>query len=118
VRRRRLRHADPPERVAAAWLRACRAASLAGVSGTPAMTSSEWARETANSIPIAARPMASLAESVDLVEFSPPEAFAGRAERLATLTSECELWSKQIHEIATDTLSTTQRAREYFANWN
>ena len=48
------------------------AAEQAGVGGAPSMTPREWAAATGAQLPVAARPMASLAEIVDRVSFAPP----------------------------------------------
>lgn len=115
--RRRVDHSlDPDERVKAAWGRARRAAETAGVGGHPAMTAREWAAATAAQLPVAARPMASLAEIVDVVSFSRPGSVdLERAGAYgSTLRHDCELWSHQITRIASDTLTTRQRLRQYF----
>jgi transglutaminase-like putative cysteine protease len=107
---------DPADRVHAAWNRARHAAEEAGVGGTPAMTPLEWASATAAALPVAARPMSSLAEIVCRVSFAPPGSIdLERAGAYgSTLRHDCELWSNQIDRIANDTLSTRQRIRRYF----
>src|SRR5690606_25567671 len=64
---------DPTERVLSAWHRALTSAERAGVAGSPAMTPREWAAATAERLPVAARPMASLATVVDRITFAPPD---------------------------------------------
>jgi transglutaminase-like putative cysteine protease len=118
--RRRTGHAlDPADRVHAAWNRARHAAEEAGVGGTAAMTPHEWASATAVALPVAARPMSSLAEIVSRVAFAPPGSFD--LERTgaygSTLRHDCELWSNQVDRIANDTLTTRQRIRRYFFDW-
>ena len=118
-RRRTARSGTPAERVLAAWHRARHAAEQAGVGGTPAMTPHEWAAATAAQLPVAARPMASLADIVDMVSFAPPGAIdlehAGAYG--STLRHDCELWSNQVDRIAGDTLTLPQRIRQYFVDW-
>jgi hypothetical protein len=104
------------QRVATAWERACRSAARAGVDGTPAMTSREWATATAHTLPVAARPMASLAAVVDRVGYSRPESIDDEVAK--TYGRDCELWSAQIGRIATDTLSTSDRVQQYFRDLN
>lgn len=104
------------ERVAAAWQRACRAVTSAGVDAQPSMTSRQWAEATAEQIPVAARPMSSLADMVDRVEFSRPGSI-DLADTASTLGDECELWASQVGRIAVDTLPTTKRATRYFTDW-
>jgi transglutaminase-like putative cysteine protease len=113
--RRAARQQGTPQRVNLAWQHACRAASRAGVDGTAAMTSREWATATAHKLPVAARPMASLAAVVDRVGYSRPESIEPRAN---TFGRDCELWSDQVTRIATDTLTTSERMRQYFRDLN
>jgi transglutaminase-like putative cysteine protease len=114
--RARRRHATP-ERVATAWRRACRDVERAGVDGTPAMTTQEWAAATADQLPVAARPMASLATLVDQIEYSRPGTLDLDGAD-AELSTECELWAGQVERIAVDTLPATKRAVRYFSEWN
>ena len=119
--RRRVDHSlEPGERVKAAWHRARHAAEFAGVGGHPAMTTREWAAATAAQLPVAARPMASLAEVVDVVSFSQPGSVdLERAGAYgSTLRHDCELWSNQVARIAGDTLTTRQRLRQYFLDYS
>lgn len=83
------------------------------------MTSSEWAIATANQLPVAARPMRSLAEIVDRVTYSPPGSIdLDRTGTFgATLGNDCELWSEQVSRIAIDTLTPWRRVRRYFSTW-
>lgn len=119
LRSRSVRHHGPVDRVQLAWVRALRAAEQAGVRGRPSMTSREWATATANELPVAARPMRSLAEMVDRVTYSQPGSVD--LERTgsfgATVGQDCDLWSDQVSRIAVDTLSTPQRIRRHFTNW-
>jgi hypothetical protein len=118
-RRRSTRGLTAPERVQAAWNRALSAAERAGVRGTAAMTPREWAAATATQLPVAARPMASLAAVVDRVSFAPPGAI--NLERAgaygSTLRHDCELWSNQVDRIADDTITLRQRVKRYFVDW-
>jgi transglutaminase-like putative cysteine protease len=116
LRARRARHRASRERIVAAWERACRDVARAGVDARPSMTSREWADAAASQLPVAARPMASLAATLDLVEYARPEsiddAIAG------SLGDECEEWAGQVGRIATDTLPVTRKAARYFSEWN
>jgi hypothetical protein len=83
------------------------------------MTPREWAAATATQLPVAARPMASLADVVDRVSFAPPGSI--NLERAgaygSTLRHDCELWSNQVDRIADDTISLRQRVKRYFVDW-
>lgn len=116
VRRFRSRAHGPREQVTAAWARARAAAADAGVEGTPSMTPTEWTAATAAVMPVAARPMRSLAEVVDLVTFAPPGEvdFDHRGTFGDSVADDCELWANQIVTIASDTLTTPQRIERYF----
>ena len=114
--RRSARQQGTQQRVQLAWQHACRAAARAGVDGTSAMTSREWAAATAHKLPVAARPMASLAAVVDRVEYSRPDSI--EPHRANTFGRDCELWSDQVTRIATDTLTSSERMRQYFRDLN
>jgi transglutaminase-like putative cysteine protease len=113
--RRTARQQGTQQRVAMAWEQACKSAARAGVDGSPSMTSREWATATAHTLPVAARPMASLATIVDKVGYSRPESID--PEKASTYGRDCELWSTQVGRIATDTLSNTERVKRYFSDW-
>jgi hypothetical protein len=113
--RRAARQHGTQQRVAMAWEQACKSAARAGVDGSPSMTSREWATATAHTLPVAARPMASLATVVDKVGYSRPESID--PEKASTYGRDCELWSAQVGRIATDTLSSTDRVKRYFTDW-
>jgi hypothetical protein len=119
IRTRTVRAHGPVERVQLAWTRALRAAEQAGVAGRASMTSREWATATAAQLPVAARPMRSLAETVDLVTYSPPGSVdLERAGSFgATIERDCELWSDQVGRISTDMLTTPQRIKRHFTTW-
>ena len=90
----------------------------AGVDGSPSMTTHEWAAATAHQLPVAARPMASLAELVDRIEYSRPGTFDVDDTTNGSLGNDCELWASQIGRIAVDTLPATRKATRYFTEWN
>jgi hypothetical protein len=113
------RHRGPREQIAAAWARARECAREAGVPGTPAMTGSEWSVATAHVLPVAARPMRSLAEVVDRVMYAPVAEVD--LERRGTfgdrVSDDCELWANQIQRIVDDTLPGSTRLRRYFTSY-
>jgi transglutaminase-like putative cysteine protease len=119
IRGRSVRSHGAVDRVQLAWTRALDAAGQAGVRGRPSMTSLEWARLTASELPVAARPMRSLADLVDQVTYSPPGAVD--LDRIGAtgvaLGHEGEQWAEQVRRIAMDMLSTSQRVRRYFTTW-
>lgn len=114
---RALRSQPTPERVVGAWQRACQAVTRAGVPGRDSMTASEWANATAHELPVAARPMASLAHVVDRMGYARPGSFGPDSPGAATLGRDCELWSDQVGRIAGDTLARGDKLKRYFADW-
>jgi len=115
-RRRVLRQMPATQRAAAAWGRACRSVTRAGVPGRPSMTSSEWASATAHELPVAARPMASLAHVIDRFEFARPGSLDD-VPGIATVGRDCELWADQIDRIASDSMGSSGKLRRYFTDW-
>jgi transglutaminase-like putative cysteine protease len=118
LRSRAIRAHGAVDRVHLAWLRARTAAERAGVIGRSSMTPTEWAAATANRLPVAARPMRSLADIVDQVSYAPPgHVDLERGGTFgATLGQDCELWSRQIDRIAADTFTPTRRVKHYFTD--
>lgn len=119
VRRRLDDRIPAADRVALAWKRATRAARCAGVSAGPSATTLEWAAATAAALPVAARPMRSLAETVEAVAFAPPgtvdlESVGPLGTNLAR---ECTAWSRQIDALAREQLDLRNRVIGYFVWW-
>ena len=82
------------------------------------MTTHEWATATAHQLPVAARPMASLAALVDRIEYSRPGTFDVDDTTNGSVGNDCELWATQIERISVDTLPATKKAARYFSEWN
>jgi len=116
---RRVRHQGTTDQIVAAWRRAQQAAIRAGVAANPAMTSRQWAAATASVLPVAARPMSSLAEIVDQVSYARPGSVdvehAGSFGE--TLAEDCELWSRQVLNVANEMLTTRQKIWRYFTDF-
>jgi len=111
------RRHDPTTRALDAWVRACNAAEVAGVQASPSMTPSEWADATADQLPVAARPMRSLAVIVDRILFAPPGTVdLNRAGGFGTMYHDCELWSQQISNVADDQIGAGRRIQRYFTD--
>lgn len=120
IRRRFHPRAEPERAVLESWHRATAAASRAGVVGTASMTPAEWAEATATTLPMAARPMRALADTIDVVTFAP----AGSVDLLAgsslgtSLVTESRAWAHQVEAVADDRLSVGQRVARHFSTWN
>jgi transglutaminase-like putative cysteine protease len=113
--RRRVHGGD--DQITAAWERALSVAGDAGVAGSASMTPTEWTAATAELLPVAARPMGSLAHVVDQVMYAEPGSvdFDSKGSIGDRLGDDCDLWSEQIEMVANDTLSATKRVKRYFA---
>jgi transglutaminase-like putative cysteine protease len=119
IRSRSYRTLNGADRVQMAWARARSAAEQAGVPALPSMTAKEWASTTAAQLPVAARPMRSLADMMDLATYAPPGNidFDRKGAFGSTIGHDCELWSDQVTRIAVDMLTPWQRVRRYFTTW-
>jgi transglutaminase-like putative cysteine protease len=117
VRRRLRARLAPDEYVINAWRRATHAARDSGVRATAAMTPQEWARATAKTLPMAARPMRSLADIVDAVLFGAPGTIdlESAGPLGTTVARDCGAWAHQVEAMAVDLLPLRQRVMRYFS---
>ena len=120
---RRLRQAprgDASDQVLAAWRRAQRAAVRGGVVSAPAMTARTWAAATGDALPMAARPMASLAEVVDLVTFARSDVLDLRHSGISgqTIVDDCRRWADQVVAVADDLLDQRHKLWRYFTAYD
>lgn len=108
LRRTREGHLPTDRRVAAAWARGRRAAARVGVQGADTMTTTEWAQQIGNRLPVAARPAEALAEAMNVVTFS------GRdADEL--IVDDPSGWADQVESTATGSMTPGQRLQAYFS---
>jgi transglutaminase-like putative cysteine protease len=115
IRRRARARLGPEQQVFDSWARATAAVRRAGLDGRVSMTPSEWAAATAKRLPVAARPMRSLAAIVDTVAFAPPgELDLAVGPYGVSPAREASAWARQIEEISVDDLSTRERVIRYF----
>lgn len=116
---RRIERAPTHHRVLFAWRRATRSATAAGVRASGSMTPSEWAVATSTVLPLATRPMRSLATTVDAVMYAPPGTVdldqVGHYGE--SVTRDCLAWARQVDSIAADTLTIGGRIARYAAFW-
>jgi hypothetical protein len=116
LRHRWERRAGPDRQVVLAWSRARRAARAAGVAGSTSWTTSEWVAAMVDAMPVASRPIRSLATVVDQVAYAPP----GRVDLEApgaygtTLARECVNWARQVEAIADDGRPFLGRIADHF----
>jgi transglutaminase-like putative cysteine protease len=120
LRHRVLRFEAPDARVRRAWWRAIDAVRRAGVETTPAMTPRQVASATGRVLPVAARPMWSLAETIDLVMFGSPGSIDLETVGPygSSVARDCATWARQIEEVADETMTPRDRLRRYFTVWS
>jgi transglutaminase-like putative cysteine protease len=120
LRHRVLRFEAPDARVKRAWWRAMDAVGRAGVETTPAMTPRQVASATGRVLPVAARPMWSLAETIDLVMFGSPGSIDLETVGPygSSVARDCATWARQIEEVADETMTPRDRLRRYFTVWS
>lgn len=120
VRRFRRRHHDEPSiEIQRLWTRAVSAVSAVGVGVEPDLTPDEAARRTSDGFPMAARPMAALAESVTAATYAREGAgVLGEGGTYGTtLIGNCSVWCRQIEKVVSDSLAPVARVRRYFTTW-
>lgn len=120
VRRIRRRHHDQPAvEIQRLWARALAAVSAVGVDVRPDLTPDETAQRTHDGFPMAARPMASLAESVTAAAYAREGADTLDATGTygTTLIGSCSVWCRQIEKAVSDSMPTGTRLRRYFTTW-
>jgi transglutaminase-like putative cysteine protease len=116
---RRREQAPAVECVVGAWRSATHSVTLAGVRLQPSMTTEQVAAATAAVLPVAARPMRSLGQTVAEVAFAPPGSID--LDRVGpygeTIGRNCSVWARQIDGIASDKLTFGQRVVRYVKFW-
>ncbi len=119
VRRWRRRHPDPDPSVQLnhLWSRAIGAVEATGFRADPSLTPIEQARAASPRLPVAARPLKSLAElttqavfstATDVAQLKVPATFAEGGPRR---------WCRQVERIAADSMTAAGRAKRYFTVW-
>jgi hypothetical protein len=83
------------------------------------MTPGQVATATAAVLPVAARPMWSLARTVDVVTYARPGTLDLEAVGPygSSVVRDCASWARQVDEVADDSMSTGERIRRYFTEW-
>ncbi|MGH9270957.1 MAG: transglutaminaseTgpA domain-containing protein, partial [Ilumatobacteraceae bacterium] len=120
VRRWRRRHPDPDPSVQLhhLWSRAIGAVEATGYRPNPSLTPIEQARAASPRLPVAARPLKSLAElttqavfstATDVAQLKVPATFAEGGPRR---------WCRQVERIAADSMTAAGRVKRYFTVWH
>ena len=98
------------------WLRSLHSLEDAGVTITASSTPLETAATTAESFPVAARPMRSLAEVVTEATYRPggTEGYEIIGAYGSSTIRDCANWNHQIERAVNDSISGIERIRRYF----
>jgi transglutaminase-like putative cysteine protease len=115
--RRRHRSSDTAREMIELWRRALGAVSATGFHSDPSLTPMEQARAAAPRLPVAARPLRSLAAVATAAAYAPP----GEVESLLRADADGEpgpqRWCRQVERVAADYMTAGGRFRRYFTIW-
>jgi transglutaminase-like putative cysteine protease len=115
--RRRHPNADVGRQMADLWQRALGAVAATGFHADPSLTPLEQARAAAPRLPVAARPLRSLAVVATAAAYAPPD------ELESVIGPEHEgdpgphRWCRQVERVAADYMTAGGRFRRYFTVW-
>ena len=115
--RRRHPNADVARQMVDLWQRALGAVAATGYHPDPSLTPLEQARAAAPRLPVAARPLRSLAAVATAAAYAPP----GEVESLIGHGDDGEpgpnRWCRQVERVAADSMTTSGRIHRYFTIW-
>jgi transglutaminase-like putative cysteine protease/uncharacterized membrane protein len=115
--RRRHPNADLAQQMVDLWQRALGAVAATGYHADPSLTPLEQARAAAPRLPVAARPLRSLASVATAAAYAPP----GEVEALIGPEHDGEpgphRWCRQVERVAADSMTTGGRVHRYFTIW-
>jgi transglutaminase-like putative cysteine protease len=119
VRRWRRHHpsADVAKQIGDLWRRALGALEATGMRVDPSLTPNEQARAAAPRLPVAARPLKSLAAVATAATYAPPDEVAELATPPHPGEPGPSRWCRQIEHIAVDSMTAGGRLRRYFTVW-
>lgn len=117
--RRQRTATDPAQHITDLWGRARHAAeATTGERLDPSHTPLEQARDLAPRLPAAAPPLRALAEAATTAAYGPPGALAEAGLDRVDASDGPDQWCHEVEQVASETMATTTRVREYFTNWN
>jgi transglutaminase-like putative cysteine protease len=115
--RRRHPNADLGRQMADLWQRALGAVAATGFHADPCLTPLEQARAAAPRLPVAARPLRSLAAVATAAAYAPP----GELESVIGPEHDGDpgphRWCRQVERVAADYMTAGGRFRRYFTVW-
>ena len=119
VRRWRRHHppADVAKQIGDLWRRALGALEATGLRVDPSLTPNEQARAAAPRLPVAARPLKSLAAVATAATYATPDEVADLATPPHPGEPGPSRWCRQIEHIAADSMTAGGRLRRYFTVW-
>ena len=115
--RRRRPSADVARQINDLWRRAIGAVEATGYRIDPSLTPIEQARAAAPRLPVAARPLNSLAAVTTAAAYAPPEDLAELVRPLRAGEPGPRRWCRQVERIAADSMTAGGRIRRYFTVW-
>ncbi len=120
VRRWRRRHpsADVARQVAVLWERALGAIQATGFRIDPTLTPVEQARAAAPRLPVAARPLRSLADVATAATYAPLEEVEELVQPMMAGEPGPRRWCRQVERVAADSMTAGGRLRRYFTVWS
>jgi transglutaminase-like putative cysteine protease len=118
---RRWRRAHPPtdvsRQMSTLWRRALGAVAATGCRLDPSLTPLEQARAVSPRLPVAARPLKSLAEVATAATYGREEEVRRLAEAQVAGEPGPRRWCRQVERIAADSMTAGGRLRRYFTVW-
>ena len=119
VRRWRRRHpsADVAREVGDLWERALGAIEATGFRIDPSLTPNEQALAASPRLPVAARPLRSLAAMATAATYAPAGEVEALARPLTAGGAGPRRWCRQVERIAEDSMTVSGRIRRYFTVW-
>jgi transglutaminase-like putative cysteine protease len=120
---RRVRHrggaASTERELGRLWRHSVESLDDVGVPITPSMTPIETAAATARTFPVAARPVALLADAVTTATYRPEGAagFDDVGEYGLSTMRNCRNWTRQIDRAVHDHVAWHERLRRHFTDW-
>jgi transglutaminase-like putative cysteine protease len=119
VRKWRRAHppADPARQMTSLWSRALGAVEATGCRVDPTLTPLEQARAISPRLPVAARPLKSLAEVATAATYATDEEVSHLGDGQAAGEPGPRRWCRQVERIAADSTTTGGKLRRYFTVW-
>ena len=119
VRRWRRAHppADPARQMTTLWWRALGAVEATGCRVDPTLTPLEQARAISPRLPVAARPLKSLAEAATAATYATDDEVRHIGDAQAAGEPGPRRWCRQVERIAADSMTTGGKLRRYFTVW-